>query len=421
MKILTVSNLYPPDIIGGYELGCASMVRALREEGHDVEVLTSRPRRPVPRSPGVTRTLRLSERAWRRAEVPASPAVGAVTEVSANFVESANVGALLDALERFAPDVVYLWNLTALGGYGIAGALAHMQTPVVWHLMDDVPRTAVTVGGQPVAAAARLLSQRLRARYLACSQRVVDEITRAGFGFADHVALVPNWVDSMPAPRERRLYPASGRELRIISAGQLAPHKGIDHIIGAAHVLLEHGHSGFTIDIYGAGLTDRYGAMILAHGVSDRVHLRGVLSQHELCELYWDYDVFIFPTWDREPFGFAPMEAAARGCVQLIAENCGNAEWFVAGVECLKVRPHPSTLAASLATILDGRVKLAPIARRAGCAIRESFSVKRAMSAFERAARQAMADPAVRPGRAADAYHLGRFAERLALEWAERV
>ena len=38
----------------------------------------------------------------------------------------------------------------------------------------------------------------------------------------------------------------------------------------------------------------------------------------------------------REPFGFAPLEAAARGCVPIMSQACGIAEWFVHGVHFLK-------------------------------------------------------------------------------------
>ena len=41
MKILAISNLYPPRFLGGYELGCAQMVGELRRRGHDVHVFTS--------------------------------------------------------------------------------------------------------------------------------------------------------------------------------------------------------------------------------------------------------------------------------------------------------------------------------------------------------------------------------------------
>src|SRR5688500_11356128 len=41
MKILVVSNFYPPHYVGGYELGCRDVVDGLRARGHQVEVLTS--------------------------------------------------------------------------------------------------------------------------------------------------------------------------------------------------------------------------------------------------------------------------------------------------------------------------------------------------------------------------------------------
>ena len=41
MRILVISNFYPPHHIGGYELGCRDVVGELRARGHDVRVLTS--------------------------------------------------------------------------------------------------------------------------------------------------------------------------------------------------------------------------------------------------------------------------------------------------------------------------------------------------------------------------------------------
>ena len=42
MRILIVSNLYPPHYEGGYEVRCAQVAEALTRAGHDVCVLTSR-------------------------------------------------------------------------------------------------------------------------------------------------------------------------------------------------------------------------------------------------------------------------------------------------------------------------------------------------------------------------------------------
>ncbi|MFQ5772284.1 MAG: hypothetical protein ACE5HX_17245, partial [bacterium] len=41
MRILVISNLYPPYFVGGYELGCRDVVDGLKARGHHVKVLTS--------------------------------------------------------------------------------------------------------------------------------------------------------------------------------------------------------------------------------------------------------------------------------------------------------------------------------------------------------------------------------------------
>ena len=55
MKILVVSNFYPPHHIGGYELGCRDVVEKLRARGHTLRVLTSSFRhRDIKDPPGET-------------------------------------------------------------------------------------------------------------------------------------------------------------------------------------------------------------------------------------------------------------------------------------------------------------------------------------------------------------------------------
>ena len=41
MRVLVISNLFPPDVIGGYELLCQDLADGLHERGHEVRVLTS--------------------------------------------------------------------------------------------------------------------------------------------------------------------------------------------------------------------------------------------------------------------------------------------------------------------------------------------------------------------------------------------
>ena len=153
MNILVISNLYPPDFIGGYELVCRQVVDALRARGHQVNVLTSAPRMPVPSVPHVLRRLRYTnvhDVAWMK-QLP--PVCRNLAYVESSFISAHNVHGLLAALQSLAPDVVYLHNLLGIGGLGLVACLHHLRVPWVWQLGDAVPRLLCMYGFEQVVPA----------------------------------------------------------------------------------------------------------------------------------------------------------------------------------------------------------------------------------------------------------------------------
>jgi len=46
MRVLTISNMYPPHHFGGYELSCRDVMERFRARGHIVTVLTTTVRVP---------------------------------------------------------------------------------------------------------------------------------------------------------------------------------------------------------------------------------------------------------------------------------------------------------------------------------------------------------------------------------------
>ena len=63
MKILVITNLYPPHEIGGYELRCRDVCDRLKASGHEIHILTSDHRVPGRREipePHVSRKLRIN-------------------------------------------------------------------------------------------------------------------------------------------------------------------------------------------------------------------------------------------------------------------------------------------------------------------------------------------------------------------------
>ena len=121
MKVLVVSNPYPPGHLGGYELACAYVADNLAALGHDVLVLTSQPgiapsSGPAPKQASVERCLALAP-VFDPALVHAHQTLMLqALEARSQWVDSHNSGSLVHAIERFGPDVVYLWNLVGSGG-----------------------------------------------------------------------------------------------------------------------------------------------------------------------------------------------------------------------------------------------------------------------------------------------------------------
>lgn len=413
MKILVISNLYPPDFIGGYELGCRQVVDALMARGHEVRVLTTAPRTPAPHIPHVRRRLQLTDIWNGYCNHHSTQVTRELAEVAALQINAFNVHTMIEELEEFRPDVAYMWLTTGVGGLGLAACLQYLGVPWVWHLMDDVPVQLCRRGTGVIPTLAQEFGRQIRGHFLACSRQVVDEIQAWGIRLGDEVEILPNWVTGR-IPAARTAYLQGGR-LRIVNAGQIARHKGVDLIIEAARMLRDDGHDNFQIDIYGNLADISFSDMVRGYELDDHVAFPGLRTQAELMELYGDYDLFAFPTNDREPFGFAPLEGAARGCVPVLSEICGISEWLVDGVHCLKAPRTAEGLAGVFRRVLDGRVDLPALGRRASAAARRDFHLDDALAPrIEAALGRAAREPRAASGSPEEAYRMAMLAEKLA-------
>jgi glycogen(starch) synthase len=414
MKILAVCNIYPPDVMGGYELGCKQAVDGLRGRGHEVRVLTSTPRSavPVPHEPHVARRLGLSDLWYNATRSQSNPAVNKVWEADANLFSAHNVHALIQEIEEFQPDVVYVWMILGVGGLGLMGCLQYLKVPWVWHLMDEVPVLLCGTNWRVNPPLAKAFDRFISGHYLSCSRAMVERIEAQGVRLKGEVEIIPNWVNGEP-PAPRESFYRSG-SLRLISAGRVARQKGVDLLVEAARMLCDEGSDDFTIDVYGPIIDRSIPELSRSYGLGDIVRFRGSVSQDELSARFAEADVFAFPTHDREPCAFAPFEAAAQGCVPLMSRVCGNSEWLVHGVHCIKVDRAARPFADAIAAIIRGEIDLGAIGRRVQRVIWRDFHRDVALDRIERTlSRVALSDRAG-AGTTEDAYRMALVAERLA-------
>ena len=326
MKILVVTNLYPPQHIGGYELGCRDVVVQLRTRGHAVQVLTSTfhyaPADPT--ETGVERSLHCQVS-------PNDPPPDKRVETTK----------LVSALKRFAPDVVYFWNQ--------AGLTFWLPLAAYWHgarcafFLSDTNfiswRIAAWLAGKnPVVR--RLFG----ASFLVRGWPIIQNQTchfasdflrqvavKNGIVTAPRSSVVAHWgiepTQFTLAPRPR--WPLQ----RLLYVGQMIPQKGVHTAIAAfALVAREKGFEAMSFSLAGGGMHPDYERELRALpaklGVAGRVHFLGKIPRAELARIYAEHDVLMFPSEWEEPFAITPLEAIASGLAVIGTTTGGSGELF---------------------------------------------------------------------------------------------
>ena len=400
MRVLFITNLFPPVVLGGYELACANVARSMATRGHDVRVLTTWSHLPVPEDePDWVR--RILDLHWYVPHKSRSSVVNEYDLHSAGCSSYANTLRLLETLREFEPDIVYVWNSFGLGAAALFDLLNQVGVPWAYHLMDRMPTEILAHAPKFVLGLFDAQDESLyaAARILAMSEHLVDEIKcTSGVTFPQGVEFVPGWAD-LTGARPHEPYLRNGIA-RFVIAGSVMAHKGIDLILEASARLKAFGLA-FSVDVYGDGELAAYVDKSRGLQVNDRVRFLGPRSQPELLQRYAEYDAFLFPTWEREPFGFAPIEAAGCATPPIMTGNCGAAERLVNGVHCIKIERTADALTDSMREVATGGIDVARIGRASQRLVATDLSLGHCVEQIERAlqshcrvwAKQTLHDP----------------------------
>lgn len=384
MRILVLSNLYPPLVLGGYELSCANIAEELKARGHDLRVLTGWCHLPEPAG-RPAHVLRGLDVRWH---VPLQPKDAHYIERELYFAICScypNTLRLLEVLREFRPEVVYVFNLVGIGGVAILDLLNMVGVPWVLHLMDTYPEDVVRNVPPAVLAVFNAVGDALYAKggIISMSRHILDRIRiEARIDLEANALLVPGAAD-FSSDLAHGPYRVDGAT-RFVSAGTVARHKGIDLILEASARLKAEGLT-FFVDVYGAGELAHFVGMARTLRVDDRVRFLGPRPQAELLRLFTRYDAFLFPTWEGEPFGLVPIEAAGHGAPPIMTWQCGASEYMVDGVHCLKIERNADSLAGAMRRVISGEVDLPRMGRAASRLARSDLNMERCMLSVETA------------------------------------
>lgn len=321
---------------GGAEANIHVTAAEMQRRGHTVGLLHGA---PTGRQEGAWRTL-----FTERFELPEAEASGAANTVR-------------EAVERFAPDVVYVHRLN---GLELLSGLVTAGRPLVRMVHDHdlycmrsykyhyfsrqicdralspyciFPCGGIVAKNPGGAFPLKLVSYEAKRRELEIHRKFSRLIVATRFM---REQLAANGISAekieihapVPAAPESKLQSTFDARNRLVYAGQLVRGKGVDVLLEALAQVQEP----FECDILGDGNHREACERLCARlGLQDRVRFHGFVPQDKILEFYSHASVAVMSSVWPEPFGATGLEAMRHGLPVVAFDAGGIGEWLMDG------------------------------------------------------------------------------------------
>ena len=392
MKILVISNLYPPHYIGGYELGCQQVVEALRQQGHQVKVLTSSYGVKAPETDGQNYRWLKIEEVWL-GHSPKNVPLAALQK------ERVNQAAFKRLCRDFKPDVVYIWNAANIS-ISLAFLAQQMKIPVFFYVSDvwlslwETDTWGHWCRAKPWTSAKR-----------AAKKALLSLLNRIGLNTAQgtldlkHVQFTSQFTKGqtvqagIPVANGQVLHwgvdvdqycpgNSSSSPRRLLYVGQTREHKGIYTAIEAVKTLKEQNKDlPLTLTVAGGSVLHEEEVLLRKHvaalGLEKEVIFTGLLPRSELLPIYQNHDILIFPSIFDEPFSITLLEGLSSGLAVVGTTTGGSKEILKNEVNALTFPPGDAlACAGQLQRLLDDPALYEKVRRNGRQTVVDQFQFK---------------------------------------------
>jgi glycosyltransferase involved in cell wall biosynthesis len=234
VRILLLSNLYPPHVEGGAEILAGDIASGLERLGHEVLVLTSSYGLPRPeQDENIWRSLQLAPAVhFDRQRSPWSQFKKPVNYYR-RYHNAANAKTLREIIAASSPDILYILEITGIGVNSVLKVLPELRIPIVFHLGSYWLLYARSPETEQSRLRIRWLKQLLIGSIpeltwtslIAVSATVKQEYTRAGFD-PKRIEVIYNAID----PRFLTLPRSTGNKeeiCQLLFVGRIRIEKGI--------------------------------------------------------------------------------------------------------------------------------------------------------------------------------------------------
>lgn len=409
MRILFLTEGYPPSTNGGYEQLCEEVAEHLAQRGHAVHVLTTKNCVATTSAAGVSSLL----------ELEIDPQRGGTARqfwFGRRVRELQNIAALDATIQQFQPDVAYVWNVRNLPRC-LLHHLEQSGLPVVyyiayyWPILPDMftgywrskPRPVLKRWAKSLAALPAQLLMRwegkpfpLQFEQVHCvSQAVLTAMQQAGI--EPHQAqVIHNGIDLTHFSARPRIPHSPSCPLRALYAGRITQEKGADTLVDA---LCKHSDdetlNEMTVTLVGDGpaeFVDMLQQQVRAAHLTEVIHFQSAVARAQMPEIMQGYDILIFPSRE-EALPRIVQEAMAMGLAVVGTTVGGTAELLREGETGLTFAPGDAmALAHRLKSMLRDEELRRRLAKAGREMVEKHFAIEPMIDTIENALHRTSTD-----------------------------
>ncbi|MBM3673533.1 MAG: glycosyltransferase, partial [Actinobacteria bacterium] len=328
MRVLMVSNLWPPEILGGAERMAGALADRLEAAGHEVGVVTLAPPAGTALDPRVVATVPAFPYPIR--DAPTEPAPRRALFHAADLHRRATARALDYAFAELRPDVVHSHAVQGLSTVALTHparrGYAHVHTIHDYWLLcqrnslvrrDGTPCDALCTGCALVSGVRNASVRRAAPDVLLAVSKAVALAHERLPWARDRLRVLYNPVEVVAAARQRR---APGAPVTFGYLGRLAADKGVVTLLAAFARSFPAGDAGARLLVAGRGPLERDVRS------TANAEYRGWVDGAEKEALLAEVDVVVVPSEWPDPAPLVVNEARARGIAVVGARSGGIPE-----------------------------------------------------------------------------------------------
>jgi len=390
MRILVISNLYPPFHKRGYEMDCQDIVESLKNRQHQIQVLTSAyglEKAQIDNSTHRMLTINFEDSAdWK----------------DVFLKELVNQTVFKKTCLDFEPEVCLFFNLShvSLSLYSLA---VEMDLPACYYYANNwfVTREKdqwhqLWPKGENGYRILRYLTNRFK--LISPQQPFPSSHSVFANSYLKNLALEFNitTADAMVIPYGVNVnrFPynkmKSQRPNRLLCVGKIHPDKGIDDALKALFLLnRRYGENPLSLTIAG---DEKSAPDYVAHlrglaeklGIREELEFVGFTPQQKMPDLYHSHDIFVSPSHAEESSTRTLLEAMSSGMAIVSTSTVSNSDILEDGANVLLFpKGNPDACAEKIHRLIEEPSLWESIRMRARSTVDRKFQLSQSVDSIE--------------------------------------